>query len=165
MSFMTFDYDVAIIGGGPIGSTLAYKLAKEGYNVSILEKKKKIGIPLQCAGIVSKKLRDFNEIPDELILNEVNGAYLHSANHMLKVEKDKTEALIIDRVGYDQFLANRAIGAGVKLFNQHKVIDVDCEKGLITCQNNEKLSAKVIVGADGSKSFVSSLFNKKFDYF
>jgi len=162
---MTFEVDVAIIGGGPVGSTLAYKLAKEGYDVAIFEKKKKIGIPLQCAGIVSKKLKEFNEIPDKLILNEAKGAYLHSANHTLHVKKDTPEALIIDRVGYDQFLAKRAVDEGVKLFNQHKVIDIDSEKGLIKCQNNEQILAKVIVGADGSKSFVSSLFNKEFDYF
>lgn len=162
---MIFDYDVAIVGAGPIGSTLAYKIAKEGYSVVILEKKKEIGIPLQCAGIVSKKLRDFNEIPDDLILNEAKGAYLHSANHTLKVEKDKTEALIIDRVAYDQFLVKRAIDEGVKLFTQYKVTDVDSKSGLIKCNNDKEIFAKVIVGADGSKSFVSSLFNDKFNYF
>jgi len=162
---MNFNYDVAIVGAGPIGSTLAYKIAREGYSVVILEKKKRIGIPLQCAGIVSKKLREFNEIPNGLILNEVKGAYLHSANHTLKVEKDKTEALIIDRVAYDQFLAKRAIDEGVNLFTQYKVIDVDSKTGLIKCNNNKEIFAKVIVGADGSKSFVSSLFNDEFNYF
>ena len=165
---MTFDYDVAIVGGGPIGSTLAYKLAKEEYNVIILEKKKKIGIPLQCAGIVSKKIRDFNEIPNEFILNEAKGAYLHSANHILKVEKNKTEALIIDRISYDKFLAKRAVDAGVKLFTNYKVTDIDSKRGLIKSNNNinnKKISAKIIVGADGSKSFVSSLFNDRFNYF
>lgn len=162
---MNFDYDVAIVGAGPIGSTLAYKIAKEGYSVVILEKKKEIGIPLHCAGIVSKKLRDFNEIPDDLILNEAKGAYLHSTNHTLKVEKDKTEAFIIDRVAYDQFLVKRAIDEGAKLFTQYKVIDVDSKTGLIKCNNNKEIFAKVIVGADGSKSFVSSLFNDKFNYF
>lgn len=162
---MTFDYDVAIIGGGPIGSTLAYRIAKEGYNVCILEKKKKIGIPLQCAGIVSKKLRNFNEIPEELILNKATGAYLHSTNHILTVKKDEQEAFIIDRVGYDQFLAKRAIDEGVKIFYLYKAQYINCEKGIIRCQNNQKIVARVIVGADGSKSFVSNLLNKNFNYF
>jgi len=162
---MNFDYDVAVVGAGPIGSTLAYLIAREGYSVVILEKKKEIGIPLQCAGIVSKKLRDFNEIPDDLILNEAKGAYLHSANHTLKVEKDKTEAFIIDRVSYDQFLAKRAVDEGVELFTQYKVTDVDSKTGLIKCNNNKEIFAKVLVGADGFKSFVSSLFNDKFNYF
>lgn len=162
---MSFDYDVAIVGGGPIGSTLAYKIAKEGYKVAILDKKKEIGIPLQCAGIVSKNLMDVNEIPDNLILNSVKGAYLHSSNNTLKVEKNHTEAFIIDRIAYDKFLAERAVNSGVKFFNQYKVTYIDPDNGIIRCQNNMEVSAKVIVGADGSKSFVSSLLNEKFNYF
>ena len=162
---MSFDYDVAIVGGGPIGSTLAYKIAKEGYKVAILDKKKEIGIPLQCAGIVSKKLMDVNEIPDNLILNSVKGAYLHSSNNTLKVEKNHTEAFIIDRIAYDKFLAERAVNNGVKFFNQYKVTYIDSDNGIIRCQNNMEVSAKIIVGADGSKSFVSSLINEKFNYF
>ena len=162
---MSFDYDVAIVGGGPIGSTLAYKIAKEGYKVAILDKKKEIGIPLQCAGIVSKKLMDVNEIPDNLILNSVKGAYLHSSNNTLKVEKNHTEAFIIDRIAYDKFLAERAVNNGVKFFNQYKVTYIDSDNGIIRCQNNMVVSAKIIVGADGSKSFVSSLINEKFNYF
>ena len=162
---MSFDYDVAIVGGGPIVSTLAYKIAKEGYKVAILDKKKEIGIPLQCAGIVSKKLMDVNEIPDNLILNSVKGAYLHSSNNTLKVEKNHTEAFIIDRIAYDKFLAERAVNNGVKFFNQYKVTYIDSDNGIIRCQNNMVVSAKIIVGADGSKSFVSSLINEKFNYF
>ena len=51
---MSFDYDVTIIGAGPIGSTLAYELAKEDINVCLIDKKKVIGLPLQCAGIINK---------------------------------------------------------------------------------------------------------------
>ena len=52
---MSFDYDVTIIGAGPIGSTLAYELAKEDINVCLIDKKKVIGLPLQCAGIINKR--------------------------------------------------------------------------------------------------------------
>ncbi|MBP5700550.1 MAG: NAD(P)-binding protein [Methanobrevibacter sp.] len=34
---MSFDYDVTIIGAGPIGSTLAYELAKEPKELYIIE--------------------------------------------------------------------------------------------------------------------------------
>ena len=43
---MSFDYDVAIVGAGPIGSTLAYELAKSNIKVCLIEKKKVIGLPL-----------------------------------------------------------------------------------------------------------------------
>ena len=37
---MSFDYDVTIIGAGPIGSTLAYELIREGIKVCLIDKKK-----------------------------------------------------------------------------------------------------------------------------
>ena len=46
---MNYDYDVAIIGAGPIGSSLAYQLASSNVKVALIDKKKKVGLPLQCA--------------------------------------------------------------------------------------------------------------------
>lgn len=34
------DHDVIIVGAGPAGSTLAYRLAQEGLNVALLEAKR-----------------------------------------------------------------------------------------------------------------------------
>jgi len=46
------NYDVAVVGAGPVGSTFARKMAEKGFEVAILEKKKEIGVPLQFAGLV-----------------------------------------------------------------------------------------------------------------
>ena len=70
---MNFDYDVTIVGAGPIGSALAYELAKENLSVCLIDKKKVIGLPLQCAGIINKRVLDYIQIPEELILNKVKG--------------------------------------------------------------------------------------------
>ncbi|WP_461461623.1 geranylgeranyl reductase family protein [Methanobrevibacter sp.] len=161
---MTFDFDVAIIGGGPVGSSLGYKLQKQGLSVAIFEKKKEIGFPLQCAGILNKSIFDVNDLPQDLILNQVKGAYLHSPNRTMKVKKDAPEAYIIDRVGYDHFLLDRARNSGVKVFMQQKVIDLDIEKGFII-SNKGQYSAKVIVGADGANSMVSNTIGNDFKYF
>ncbi|WP_088538751.1 NAD(P)/FAD-dependent oxidoreductase [Methanobrevibacter sp. 87.7] len=155
---MIFDFDVAIIGGGPVGSTLAYNLAKNNVSVCIIEKKKIIGYPLQCAGILSKDILDINELPSDLILNEVKGSYLSSPNKLLKVEKDSTAAFIIDRVAYDQFLSKHAKDNNVKLFMQHKVLNIDIDKGIIET-NRGNITSKIIVGADGCNSIVSKKLN------
>jgi|GEM_PF-154011 len=157
---MSFDFDVVVVGGGPIGSTLAYELSKNGFSVCILEKKKEVGIPLQCAGIVSKRIKELNEIPENLILNEIKGAFLHSPNHIINVKKNHIEAFVIDRIAYDKFLAKRAIDNGIKFFNNHKVNYLDHEKGIIGF-NDKKIKAKIIVGADGSNSFVSKTINNR----
>ena len=161
---MTYDFDVAIIGGGPVGSSLAYRLGKLGLSVAIFEKKKDIGYPLQCAGIVSKSIFDVNDLPQDLIINQVKGAYLHSPNQTMKVQKDAPEAYIIDRVAYDQYLLNRAMESGVKVFMQHKVTELDINEGIII-SNKGQYSAKIIIGADVASSMVSASMGNESKYF
>ncbi len=160
---MIYDFDVAIVGGGPVGSSLAYRLALQGISVAVFDKKKFIGYPLQCAGILSKSVYELNDLPEDVIINKVNGAFLHSPNYTLKVEKNETEALIIDRVGYDQYLINRAVNHGVKVFLQHKVIDLNLKEGIINTNKGE-FKVRIIVGADGCNSIVSKIMGNKLKY-
>ena len=165
---MSFDYDVSIIGAGPIGSTLAYELAKEDINVCLIDKKKVIGLPLQCAGIINKRVLDVNQFPDELILNKAKGAVLHSKNHSLTVSKEEDQAIIIDRVALDQFIYNRAIENGVDAYLSSKVLAIDDVEGKVSFQNEsteKSIISKIIVGADGPLSIVSSAFGNDFDYY
>ena len=150
------NYDILVVGAGPVGTTFARYMALNGFKVGVLEKKKEIGVPLQCAGLLGKQLKKVNPLPDELIINQVYGAYLHSPfNHELKVSKNEPQAYVLDRVGYDKFLAQLAVDAGAELFLNHRVIDVDMANG------KEEMSAKVIVGADGYNSLISKkIFNE-----
>lgn len=154
-------YDVAVVGAGPVGSTFARYIADEGFKVLMLEKKKEIGVPLQCAGLLGKKIKNLNILPDELILNEVYGAYLHSpSNRILKVGRNDPEAYVIDRVGYDKFLAKQAVDAGAELFLNHKVTGLNTKTGEIhTSGVTKDFQADVVVGADGHSSLISGEFN------
>lgn len=151
---MNFDYDVAIVGGGPVGSTIAYYLSNEDLSVCIIEKKRQIGYPLQCAGILSNHILDLNELPQDIILNEVKGAFIHTKNHILNVEKDETAAYVIDRTAYDEFLFKKALDNGVNITNQ-KAIDFDIDDGVVHLQNGQEIKSKVIVGCDGYNSLLS----------
>ena len=152
---MNFDYDVVVVGAGPVGSTISYYLAQNGLNVAIIEKKKEIGYPLQCAGILSRHIFENNVLPDEVILNSVKGAFLHTRNHILNVEKKEDVAYVIDRIAYDQFLLNRAVENGAELINR-KVIDVNAEEGIAYFSNGESVTSKVVVACDGHNSGISS---------
>lgn len=162
------NYDVAVVGAGPVGSTFARYMAEKGFEVAILEKKREIGVPLQCAGLLGKKIKKVNILPDEFIINPVTGAFLHSPEDtVLSVSKEKPEAYVVDRIGYDKFLAQLALDSGAEIFLNHRVEKVDSVKGIITLKNNEntKISADVVVGADGHSSIVSDTFNPPADSF
>jgi len=150
-------YDVLIVGAGPVGTTFARYMAEKGFEVGIIEKKTRIGVPLQCAGLLGKQIKEVNILPDELIINPFYGAYLHSpSNHVLKVAKDKPEAYVIDRVAYDQFLAERAVDAGAELFLKQNVRDLDPKNtGVLLTNGKKDYSGRIMVGADGSDSIVS----------
>lgn len=152
---MNDNFDVTVVGGGPVGSTIAYYLSQNGLSVCIVEKKKEIGYPLQCAGILSKHIFDLNQLPEDIILNNVKGAFLHSNNHILNVKKQNDEAFVIDRIRYDEFLLKRAIDNGVELISQ-KAIDFDIENAVTYLSNSKQISSKVIVGCDGYNSLLSS---------
>jgi digeranylgeranylglycerophospholipid reductase len=150
-------YDVLIVGAGPVGTTFARYMAEKGFEVGIIEKKTRVGVPLQCAGLLGKQIKEVNILPDELIINPFYGAYLHSpSNHVLKVAKDKPEAYVIDRVAYDQFLAERAVDAGAELFLKQNVRDLDPKNtGVLLTNGKKDYSGRIMVGADGSDSIVS----------
>ena len=44
------EYDVVVVGAGPVGGYLATRLATGGASVLILEEHAEIGRPFQCAG-------------------------------------------------------------------------------------------------------------------
>lgn len=161
---MNSDFDVIVVGAGPVGSTIAYDLSSDGLNVLLIDKKKQIGYPLQCAGILSKHIFHANELPQSVILNEVKGAFLHTRNHILNVKKDQTEAYIIDRIAYDEFLLTRALDSGVQFCNR-KVVDVDSENGIVYLSGNHKIKSKIIIGCDGHNSLLSKSMGNVQDKF
>lgn len=157
-------FDIIVVGAGPVGSTFARYIANKGFKVAILERKKEVGVPLQCAGLLGKKIKDVNILPDKYILNKVYGAYLHSpSDTILKVGRKEPQAYGIDRIAYDKFLAEKAVDAGAKLLLNHKVKDVNIKTGEVYLGNksNKIFQAKIIVGADGHTSRVSDKFNPK----
>ena len=61
-------YDVVVIGGGPVGSYVAYKLAGMGYGVVVVEQKERLGERVCCTGIISQECVSSFAIDDNVIL-------------------------------------------------------------------------------------------------
>ena len=71
------DYDVIIVGAGPVGGHLGRTLSEQGLHVLMLEEHREIGKPFQCAGLVTpsamKRVDLYNSI-----LTDVWGARMYS---------------------------------------------------------------------------------------
>jgi digeranylgeranylglycerophospholipid reductase len=108
-------YDVAVIGGGPVGSRVASRLAGAGHRVVVLEQKERPGEGVCCTGIVSQECTRTFAIEDDLILREVVSATLFSpSGKALRLERPDTRACILDRPAFDNALARRAQDKGAE---------------------------------------------------
>ena len=119
-------YDVAVIGGGPVGSYVAYKLAGMGYGVVVLERKEKLGERVCCTGIVSQGCVDSFAIDNNVILRQVKSARLFSpSGRLIRLWRQETQACIVDRATFDVAVATRAQDKGAEYILNSLVRDIE----------------------------------------
>ncbi len=119
-------YDVTIIGAGPVGSYLAYRLSRAGYGVVVLERKEKLGEEVCCAGIIGRECFDSFAIDDGVILRQVESARLFSpSGSLLRLQRRETQAYIVDRAAFDVAMYRRAQGAGAEYAFSCVVKDIE----------------------------------------
>ncbi len=108
-------YDAVVIGGGPVGSRVAYGLAGTGCRVVVIEKKERIDEPVCCTGIISQECVSQFAVDVGVILRRVNGARLFSpSGKLLSLRREEPQACIVDRAAFNMALASRAQDRGVE---------------------------------------------------
>ncbi len=108
-------YDVVVIGGGPAGSYVAYKLAGMGYGVVVVEQKERLGELVCCTGIISQECVSSFAIDDSVIFRRVNSAKIFSpSGRLLSLGRQETQACIVDRAAFNVAMVGRAQGKGVE---------------------------------------------------
>lgn len=148
---MKIDCDVLIVGGGPSGLLTGTLISEKGFRAVVLEEHNEIGRPEQCTGLVSWRI---GEIPQRLILNRIGTARFCIGKRCFEVHSEK-EMLVIDRAGYDKYLAEKAIGEGVEIKMGERAVGI--EEGRIVTSRGNRYSGKILVGADGPNSVVAKL--------
>lgn len=156
-------YDLVVIGGGPIGSTLALEVAIKGKRVLVIEKKKNVGYPNHCSGMVSNEFLDTFPLPGNLILNHIKGANVFSFdNKSITFRKKENFAVVIDRIGFDGFLHEEAslkgaeyiLGAVVTSFNSVKNGFIIHVKG----EEDFEIQTNLVAIATGASSSIKRMF-------
>ncbi len=152
-------YDVAVIGGGPIGSHVAFRLAVLGYEVVVVERKTETGGPVCCTGIVSRECVSSLALDKDVVFRQANGARLLSpSGRVLRLWRPEPQGSIVDRTAFNVALANRAQGQGVEYRLNSSVVGahfsdngVSLEFGM---QGNgiKYLQARAVVIAAGAAS-------------
>ncbi len=157
--------DVLVVGGGPAGSTAARDLAAEGHRVVLVEEHARIGLPVQCAGLVSQRVLDLAG-PGPFVRQSVRGATVFGPSlRPFSFRADEPRAFVIDRAGLDARLAERAAAAGVEIRTSTRFDGVvRREASAVTVRltgpdgTPSRVSARLVVGADGVSSAVARAF-------
>ncbi|CAC12613.1 geranylgeranyl reductase related protein [Thermoplasma acidophilum] len=149
--------DVIVIGAGPSGSFAAYRLAKAGFTVDILEEHREVGKPVECTGLVSQRVLKY--VRTKSIAGTVRGANIFFPNgKSVHIEKDDP-TIVLFRDAFDKDVAAMAIGAGSGIRINARALSVTEHDDHVTVRYRENGSikeedARIVIGADGINSVV-----------
>jgi len=151
--------DLLIIGAGPAGSSAAITACQHNLSVVVVEKRRSIGEPIQCAEYVPKLLRHEMDFSNQCIVQEINTIKLFTKEG--QVSEFSSPGYMLNRATFDKELAAEAIKKGAKyLTNACCVSHVSGEVKIVQGSNILNIRPKVILGADGPKSIVGKWMNK-----
>jgi digeranylgeranylglycerophospholipid reductase len=150
-------YDVIIVGAGPAGSYMAYKLASLGHNVAVFEEKRAPGLNVCCTGIISTECYHSLGLGTGGILTRVSSAKFFSpSGRYLSLQTENVQAYVVNRFLLDKTIASRAQSLGVQYFFSSPVTDIipgraHMRAEILCCGAREIFSARAVVLANGCR--------------
>ena len=158
---MPLHYDIVVAGAGPGGSKTAWELAKAGAKVLLIEEHSKIGTPVHCSGLITRRTLNVAGIGNWVIQHEITGSLVYSSKGAsARLGDDRVRAVVIDRPALDVWLAQQAQSHGADLWLSCRLETVQYERGKVrigvaTRRGRQSISATLLVGADGAGSRVA----------
>ncbi len=158
-------YDVVVVGAGPVGATAARYAALNGASVLLIEEHASVGSPVGCTGLLSTRaiLECDVEPTNDFVLNSVRGAHVYSPDgNCLPIDGGKTKAYVVSRKMFDRKLVKMAVDAGVDVSIKTRAVGLDRSKRLqklsvLQDGVSKTITSNVIIGADGVRSNIAQM--------
>ncbi|HUL29792.1 MAG TPA: geranylgeranyl reductase family protein [Thermodesulfobacteriota bacterium] len=151
---MTESYDIVIIGAGPAGACAAQAAAQRGVKVLLIDRRQRIGIPVQCAEFVSQWIFRHASFSSACIRQEIEKLVTHLPDGTSY--EMKSPGYMLDRSLFDKELVASAALTGAEVSIGTKAVGFSPE-GLIVEQGSKKkiIRSTVLIGTDGVSSSVA----------
>jgi digeranylgeranylglycerophospholipid reductase len=160
---MEIECDVLVVGAGPAGSCAARAVAQCGAHTIIIDKKKEIGIPVQCGEAIGEYLFPYlpYQIPEEQLVWKIDGMLFWAEDIPIERKGGIWSGYAINRANFDKWLSNNAMMAGATINLQSELIDMkfnaDHQVMDAIVKSGDELKIfkpKVVIAADGVHSKV-----------
>jgi len=149
---------ITVIGAGPSGNYFAYLLSKKGYKVQVFEENSRIGVPVQCTGLISEEINRIARPPRECILNRIKKARIISPGKV-EVRVELKENIVVDRAAFDLSLSEKAALEGAEYYLSTRFEKLErAGRGYLLRMRGKGQStfrSDYVIGADGPLSTVA----------
>jgi geranylgeranyl reductase family protein len=149
-------YDAAIVGAGPAGSSAAYVLKKEGYNIILIDKEE-FPRSKPCAGVLPPRIFSELQIPEDIVERPLDGYRIISSSKMIVESHFPKPGIIVRRDKFDDFMLKRSKCNLTKM----RIINCEIDSDSIKIIGKDgSFQAKIIVAADGANSIIRKVMSK-----
>jgi len=154
-------FQVAVIGGGPAGSSAAYTLARSGVKVCVIDRSVFPRDKL-CGGLLTiRSKKTFQTIFKTdwapAIQTVSRGARFYFKQKLLNHLADYQDLYFTCRRDYDAFLLQLARKSGATVYAGVPVRTIEIKKSLLTLSDGSSIHYDFLIGADGVNSMVAKL--------
>lgn len=145
-------FDAIVIGAGPAGSTIAYRLAREGASILLLDKARFPRDKPCGGGLTGRALKEIPIDPGPVVEHEVDTFEMRLRyGPSFERRSEKPAILMTQRRRLDHHLAEQAAAAGADFRDGVRVGAIDLrEDGVVVEVGGERVEAANLVGADGA---------------
>jgi 3-(3-hydroxy-phenyl)propionate hydroxylase len=173
-------YDVTIVGGGPVGLTLALTLAKQGIEVVLLDDNNQVSVGSRAICFSKKSLEIFDKLgiakpmiekgvqwnvgriffkEDEIDRFDLSPNKVSKYPSFINLQQYYVEQYLIDAVLKEPKIDVRWLNKVVNIDKNIKGNENNSSLNIETPEGNYSLKTKYLVACDGSKSTVRNLLN------
>ena len=147
-------YQIAIIGGGPGGLAAALAACRAGAeSVVVIERKRRWGVPVQCAGYVPRSLARAVELDARAVRAVVDKLDVHLDGVLLR--SIRAPGYVLRRDVFERRVAEAVQEAGATCLQPARALHIRDNTVTVEAHGERTaIEAKIIIAADGPRSLV-----------